>query len=229
MALVVITGGTSGIGLGLAERFADKNFEVIVTGRNEDKFLKNRVNPKIRFLKCDVTNEKEVNFFANSVSLDYKGVEILINNAGLGVVKPISETTLEEWNLTLQTNLTGTFLTTKAFLPLLENSENSHIFNINSVAGKVAFPSWASYCASKFGLTGFTNALREELRPKKIRVTSVFPGAINTDFWNSVEGDFPREKMMTPEDVFGAIYSAYTTHPRALVEEISIGLAGGVL
>lgn len=229
MPLVVITGGTSGIGLGLAENFADKNFDVIVTGRNEDRFLKNRVNPKIRFLKCDVRNEKEVNFFANSVSLDHKSVEILINNAGLGVVKPISETTLEEWNLTLETNLTGVFMVTKAFLPLLENSKNSHIFNINSVAGKVAFPSWASYCASKFGLTGFTNALREELRPKKIRVTGIFPGAVNTDFWKTIEGDFPREKMMTPKDVFGAIYSAYTTHPRALVEEISIGLACGVL
>ncbi|MCC7429277.1 SDR family oxidoreductase [bacterium] len=227
MALVLITGGTSGLGLGLAECFANQNYQVVVTGRNEQKFYENCKNRKIAFFQCDVTNENQVKNLHNFIASNSQSLEILINNAGIGIAKNFCETQLSEWNEIINTNLTGTFLVTKELLPLLEKSAKAHIFNIVSVAGKRTFAGWSTYCASKFGVHAFTLVAREELRAKKIRVTGVYPGAINTPFWENIEGDFAREKMMTSEDIFPQILAAYEAHERVLIEEIVIGLAQG--
>jgi NAD(P)-dependent dehydrogenase (short-subunit alcohol dehydrogenase family) len=107
--------------------------------------------------------------------------------------------------------------------------EGAAIVNLLSVAAKTVFPGWSAYCMSKFALDGFARALREELRARKIRVINLYPAATNTDLWDGVEGDFPREKMMPPEEVAEAVAYGLSRPPSVLVEDISVGSIGGNL
>ncbi len=127
----------------------------------------------------------------------------MINNAGVAVVKPLDQITLQEWQTIFAVNVTAPFLLTQRLLPMMPSGAS--IVNILSVTAKTGFPSWSAYCMSKFALEGFSQSVREEVRPRGIRVLNIYPAATNTEIWNAVEGEWPREQMMLPEEIGDAV------------------------
>ncbi|HET6936469.1 MAG TPA: SDR family NAD(P)-dependent oxidoreductase, partial [Candidatus Angelobacter sp.] len=140
---------------------------------------------------------------------------------------PVEQLPFDTWKRVLDTNLTGTFLATQAALPLM--NAGGTIVNNLSVAALQPFAGMSAYNASKFGAMGFTQALREEVRKRGIRVLALIPGATNTDIWNQFWPEAPKEKMISPETVAQAVLHAVSAPPEASVEEIVIGPTAGVL
>ncbi len=128
-------------------------------------------------------------------------LNVLVNNAGIAVVKPFREITIAEWNQTIGVNVTAPFLLMQSFAGQMP--PGSSIVNILSVAAKTAFPNWGAYCMSKFALEGLSQSVRQELRDHCIRVINIYPAATNTEIWDDVAGDWPREKMISAEQVGG--------------------------
>jgi NAD(P)-dependent dehydrogenase (short-subunit alcohol dehydrogenase family) len=159
----------------------------------------------------------------------FGGLDIVVANAGIAIFRRIEETTFEEWERTIRTNLTGAFLTVQAALPLVP-AEGGDILTMVSVAGRRPYPENGAYCASKFGLLGFTEVLRGELRGRKIRVTALLPGATDTPLWDGIAGrSFDRRRMMRPESVAAMAVSALAADRAANVEWIQMQPSGGSL
>ena len=194
-----ITGGTRGIGYAVAKRFEKAGFEVFITGRRE-RF------PEFNYIRADVRDYDAISRAVEEVVRRTGGIDVLVANAGVAYVGRVESTPLERWKELVDTNLTGVFYTVKAALPYVR--EGGHIFVLGSIASVRAFPGWAAYCATKFGVYGFAQALGEELKGR-IKVSIVMPGAVDTDLWNGLSYVPPRERMMKAEDVAEAIFSAY--------------------
>jgi NAD(P)-dependent dehydrogenase (short-subunit alcohol dehydrogenase family) len=141
----------------------------------------------------------------------------------------LEEISPEQFQETLATNLTGTFLVIRAFLPGMRRRGRGRIFPLLSVAARRGFPGWSAYCASKWGLAGLVAALREELRGSGIHITSLYPGATDTDIWNGMAGDWDRGKMVPAAEVARAVGYALDAPESTLVEEVHLGPAGGAL
>ena len=230
--VVVITGAGKGIGREIAFEFAKEGAVIAVCARTLNDIravetgIKERGGEALAFV-CDVGIEKEVEGFISRVSEISGNINVLVNSAGVAFVDPVSRLDSSKWEQTIRVNLTGAFLMTKYALRFM--CKGSHIFNIASIASKTGFPNWSAYCASKFGLIGFTNSLREELRGMGIKVTSVIPGPTDTPLWKEIPGDWDRTKMIKPEDVAKAVMNIYKQPRETLTEEIVIMPIGGVL
>lgn len=230
--VIVITGAGKGIGKEIALQFAKKGATIALCARtikgikNVEKEIKESGGESAAFV-CDVGNEKEVEKFIHNVSEITGEINVLVNNAGIAFVGPVSGFDTFKWEQTLRINLTGAFLVTKHALKFM--NEGSHIFNIASNAAKIGFPNWSAYCASKFGLLGFTNSLREELRASGIKVTAVLPGPTDTPLWDEIPGSWDRKKMIKPRDVAVMTVNIYKQARETLTEEVVIIPAGGAL
>jgi NAD(P)-dependent dehydrogenase (short-subunit alcohol dehydrogenase family) len=229
----VITGGSRGIGLALARAFSQAEYQVVITGRE----LK-RLQTAARALKggkrevvpipCDVRDPDSVQKLFGEISRKYSRIHVLVNNAGMAhALAPVEKLSIESWREVIETNLTGTFLVTRAALPLMQ--AGSTIVNNLSIAAVQPFAGMAAYNASKFGAMGFTQALREDLRSRGIRVLALLPGATDTDIWSQFWPDAPREKMVSSETVAAAVLHAVSAPAEAAIDEIRIGPAAGVL
>ncbi len=199
MRSVFITGGTKGIGYAVARRFAREGFEVFITGRRESF-------PEFNYIRADVRDYDQMVRAVETVVERTGAIDVLVANAGIAYVARVEDTPPEKWRELLDVNLTGVFNTVRASLPHIR--EGGHIFVLGSIASVRAFPGWAAYCATKFGVYGFAQALGEELKGR-IKVTTVMPGAVDTDLWEGLAYVPKREKMMKPEDVAEAIFNAY--------------------
>jgi NAD(P)-dependent dehydrogenase (short-subunit alcohol dehydrogenase family) len=221
--VVVVTGAGKGIGREIALRFAREGAFVAICARTYkdikavEKEIKER-GGKALAIVCDVGDEKEVEGFVNKVSEVREGINVLVNNAGVAFVEPVFRLDSSKWEETIRVNLTGAFLMTRCTLRFM--GKGSHIFNITSIASKIGFPNWSAYCASKWGLLGFTNSLREELRGRGIKVTAIIPGPTDTPLWREIPGKWDREKMIKPEDVAEMVLNIYKQPKEALTEEI---------
>jgi NAD(P)-dependent dehydrogenase (short-subunit alcohol dehydrogenase family) len=219
--VVLITGGSRGIGLAIAQACAREGAQLALVGRNRTA-LKNAAQdiPHVAAFAADVTDENDVRRLFQFTRKQFGRVDILVNNAGVFTYKPFTRTTLSDWNHNVSSNLTSLFLVTQALLPLLQRSSKPHIVNILSIAGRVAFPKCSAYCASKFGALGFTRVLAKELRPGGIRVTAILPGSTSTRMAD--EFDFPvdRKKLLQPEDIAEVTLAAILQPARATVDEI---------
>jgi len=154
-------------------------------------------------------------------------VELLVNNAGIAVVKPFTEITSIEWEQTVGVNVTAPFLLTQRFAPRMP--PGSSVVNILSVAARTAFPNWSAYCMSKFALEGFSRCVREELRDRKVRVINVYPAATDTEIWSQVEGKWPRDRMMSATQVADAVAFALARPTDTLIENITLSSLVGNL
>jgi len=231
--VAVITGGGSGIGLALAKAFSAAGYTVVITGRDLPRLEKaaqplNAGKAEVKPVQCDVRDPVSVSRLFAEIRQKFSHLDVLVNNAGISHgLAPVEQLPVETWKQVIDTNLTGTFLATQAALPLMR--AGGTIVNNLSVAAVRPFAGMAAYNASKFGAMGFTQALREELRQKGIRVLALLPGATDTDIWSQFWPDAPREKMISPETVAAAVLHAVTAPPEATIEEIRIGPAMGVL
>jgi len=231
--VALITGASRGIGLAIARALATQGCHLLITGRNLpqlEKASRELARQKVRVVArpCDVRDPKSVKALAAAAKRQFRHVDILVNNAGIsqpGVT--VDKLDYEMWRDVIDTNLTGTFLVTHEILPLMRRGGT--IVNNLSLAATRVFPGLSAYDASKWGALGFTDTLREELRPKGIRVIALIPGATDTDIWNTLWPDAPRKKMMSPETVANALVSALSLPENSTVEEIKLQPTAGTL
>lgn len=223
--LVVITGGTKGIGRALVERFCQEAYSIITCSRNEIDLddLQQEMEEKypeaqIFTVVADLSQRQYVTVFAEAVLEVGMPIEVLINNTGVfmpGQIQTEEEGVLEQ---TMQTNLYSAYHLTRSLLPTMLAAKRGHIFNICSTASITAYTNGGSYCISKFALLGFSKVLRAELKEKGLRVTSVLPGATYTASWEG--SDLPEERFMPAEDVAELIWTCWNLSERSVVEEI---------
>lgn len=172
--VAIVTGGTKGIGKGIADMLSKNRAKVVVCARTEEK-------TKYLFVKCDVSNFNDVQKLVNETIKKFKKIDFLVNNAGIYPFKSLNEMNEEDWDKVINIDLKSVFLCTKAVLPYMMKQKYGKIVNITSIAGyEVGFPGLAHYCAAKAGIVGFTKAAALELAPFKINVNAVAPGVILT-------------------------------------------------
>jgi NAD(P)-dependent dehydrogenase (short-subunit alcohol dehydrogenase family) len=231
--VAVITGGGTGIGLAMARLFAESGYSVVITGRDLKRLQAAAAKipsdkGQVTGIPCDVRDPLSVEKLFRQVGKQYSNIDVLINNAGVAhSLAPVDQLSVETWKEVIDTNLTGTFLVTRAALPLMR--AGGTIVNNLSVAAVQPFAGMAAYNASKFGALGFTHALREDLRKRGIRVLALLPGATDTEIWGQFWPDAPRKKMISAETVAQAVLHAVSAPANATIEEIRIGPAAGVL
>jgi NAD(P)-dependent dehydrogenase (short-subunit alcohol dehydrogenase family) len=229
----LITGASQGIGFAITHALAEEGCNLIICARNQQRLKRaaaeiSRKHIRVLALGCDVRNEHSVARMIAGVRRQFQRLDILINSAGIAhAFRPVSELRLKEWNDVVATNVTGTFLVTRAALPLM--SRGASIVNVLSMSSKRAFPNLAAYNASKFAALGFTSTLREELRPAGIRVIALLPGATDTSIWDTLWPEAPRHKMIRPETVARALVGALKVPPETTVEELDLMPTTGAL
>lgn len=227
--ITLITGGTRGIGLALANRLLDRGHDVAVTGTTTsgatrtERALAERCGDSGRVIgmACDVRDPAAVEAAVQTVVARFGALDVLINNAGVGVGGPIADLPHDEWNRIIGTNLTGVFHCCRAAIPHLVARGGGWIVNVSSLASKNPFVGGAAYCASKAGLNAFSEALMQELRHSNIRVSYVLPGSVSTGF----SGRTPEagaDWKLSPEDVAQAIEDLLDHPARSLPSRVEI-------
>ena len=230
MKRYLITGASRGIGRAIAERQAADGIHLLLHGRDRTALQEtaDAVTAKgaeATIVTADLSSTADVEAMIRS--LGDQPLDLLVNNAGMAVVKPVGELSLEEWDANIAVNITAPFLLIRGLLKHM--SEGAAIANILSVAANTGFPNWTSYCMAKAAIQGFASSLREELRPRGIRVINLYPSATDSDLWDSVPGDWPRDKMLAPEETAEALAYALSRPADVLVESIHVGDIGGTL
>ena len=221
----VVTGGSRGIGLAIAQALAEAGAAVAICGRNPEH-LNQAVNQlskistsKVIGKAADVTRSEEVSALFSLVDSEFAGLDILVNNAGIGVFKSTAELTVEEWERTLGTNLSGVFYCCREALQRFKKRGGGYIVNIGSLAGKNAFAGGAAYNASKFGLNGFTEAMMLDHRYDNVRVTQILPGSVDTEF---SPGGTKADWKIAPEDIAEIVLMLLRTPERTLVSQVDV-------
>ena len=231
--LALVTGANRGIGLAIAQALAHEGCHLIITGRDERTLAKARrelekLNVPVVAQSCDVRSPDSVDYLFALVRGLHKPLDILINNAGIGHPnRTVGELPYPTWMEVVDTNLNGLFLVTQAALAVMKRGGT--IVNNLSIAAERAFPGSAAYNASKHGALGFTNTLREELRPKGIRVIALMPGATDTAIWDAMWPKAPRRKMMSAKTVAQAVIDALRIPENTTVEKIVVMPSTGTL
>lgn len=224
--LVVVTGGSKGIGRSIIERFAREGFDIATCSRNQSDLneLKEniertyKVNVYIRV--ADITDKKHVIGFTDFVNGLNRPVDVLINNAGYFEPGKVTEEPDGMLEKMIHSNLYSSYYTTRGLIGGMKSRKWGHVFTICSIASIKAYPNGGSYAISKFALLGFTKVLREELKEYGIRVTAILPGATKTSSWEETEQ--PDSRFMKPEDVAESVYGAYSLSRHSVVEELLI-------
>ncbi|MBA3387471.1 MAG: SDR family NAD(P)-dependent oxidoreductase [Chthoniobacterales bacterium] len=230
MKRIFVSGASRGIGRAIAEELAAPETSLLLHGRDsaalkETQRAVEERGARTEIVTCDLSDPDAVNAMALQIARE--PLDVLINNGGIAVVKPLADISLGDWQRAIAINVTAPFLLTQKLAPAMPRGGS--IVNILSVAAKTGFAGWSSYSTTKFALEGFSQSIREELRPHGIRVINIYPAATATGIWEGVEGEWPREKMMSPEDVADAVRFALDRPPGLLVENISLGRVSGNL
>lgn len=221
----LVTGASRGIGLAIARRLGKMGAKVSICARDA-KRLEEAANTlkqdgvSALGVHADVTRGDDVELLVQKTQTSLGPIEILVNNAGTGYFGPLHEASETDWDTVLDTNLKGVFLLTKAVAPGMIERRSGHIINIASLAGKNAFAGGSIYCASKWGLLGFTYCAAEDLRAYGIRVSAICPGSVVTEFGQPSRKD--TSKMLKPEDVAHAVEMLVTQAPQSFISEISM-------
>jgi len=231
--LALITGANRGIGFAIARVLAREGCDVIITGRDARSLEKagrelGKLGGSVIAQICEVRDPNSVDYLFALVRRLRRPLDFLINNAGIGHPnRKVSDMPYPMWAEVIDTNLNGMFLVTQAGLAVMKRG--STIVNNLSIAAERVFPGSAAYNASKHGALGFTDTLREELRPKGIRVIALMPGATDTAIWETLWPKAPRRRMMSAETVAGVVLNALIVPENSTVEKIVIMPAGGAL
>ena len=224
----IVTAAASGMGRAGALRFAREGALVAVAARTTAEIERvanecGKAGGRGLAVELDVTDLDSVERGVEQTLAASGGIlDVLVNNAGVFAIHPFPELSPATWYRTIATNLTGPFHVTLLALRGLERSGRAHVFNVSSIAGKQAFPGNAAYCASKYGLRGFSDALRLDLASRGIRVSTVLPSATDTSIFEGVPGEWDRAGMHRPEDVAELVWRAYTAPRDRDVAELEL-------
>jgi 3-oxoacyl-[acyl-carrier protein] reductase len=225
--VAIVTGGTKGIGRGIAEALVRENVNVCISARS-----RNEIDETVRELMalgksrvigivCDVRNHTQIKSLFQLTEIELGRVDILVNNAGIGTFVPVEEMSPEDFRAVLETNLFGVFYCCHEAIPLMKKRGGGYIINISSLAGANPHPRMAAYNASKFGLNGFSEALMQEVRHDGIKVSYIMPGSVNTEFG----GDSPSDQnawQLQPSDIARVVVDLLNHDDRALPSRVEI-------
>ncbi|HOK09654.1 MAG TPA: SDR family oxidoreductase [Candidatus Hydrogenedens sp.] len=231
--VAIVTGAGRGIGRAIALTLADAGISVAILSRTESEVQETAKQilakgGNVLPIVADVTESEQIRQCVNSVIQQWGRIHILVNNAGFARFKPFIELTLDEWNQTLNVNLTGTFIVTKAVVPHMIEHKEGIIINISSVSGLRPIPNQSAYCASKHGVNGLTTTLAMELKPYNIRVHAICPGGVLTRLSEENMPERDKSDWMLPEDVAHTVMYFLTQHPRATTDIIYLRRYGSV-
>lgn len=215
--VALVTGGSKGIGAGIAEALAHAGASVISTSRSGD----GPIAPNLLQIRADAQKPDDAKRAVDEAVRAFGGLDILINNAGVGLFANVADMSVDQWQQVIDTNLNGVFYFCHAAIPEMRKRGGGWIINISSLAGKNAFTGGAAYCASKAGLNQFSEALMQEVRHDGIRVSYIMPGSVATDFG----GPTGREKAawkIQVEDVAAVVMDLITMPSRTLPSRIEM-------
>lgn len=205
---VLLIGASGGIGMRLAKLLTGSGAIVFITGRNREKLAvagEQAGIPSNRQFQMDLTHEAAVYDTIGVIQQDGP-IDILINAAGIGIIKSMDTLTTEDFINTLQVNLIGSFWVTRAVLPAMKEAKKGLMIHIPGVLGKVPMAGAAAYSASKYGLVGMMQSIREELKRTEIRITNLFLGGVDSPFWDTIDLRVQRDKMVVAEEAAKAIW-----------------------
>jgi len=222
-SVAVVTGGSRGIGLAIATALIARGAHVVITGRDQrhlDAAVARFAPGSIAAVRADVAKPDEAATAMTAAVDRFRGLDVLVNNAGVGRFANVADMTVAEWQNVIDTNLSGVFFSCAAALPHLKRRGAGWIINISSLAGKNPFVGGAAYCASKAGLNAFSEALMQEVRHDNIRVSYIMPGSVATEFGRG--GGAQAEWKIAPEDIADVVVDLVTFPPRSLPSRIEI-------
>ncbi|MCC3438529.1 MULTISPECIES: SDR family oxidoreductase [unclassified Microcoleus] len=232
----LITGASSGIGKATALGFAAVGINLALVSRESENLeavatAAREFGVKAEAYPLDLAKIEQVQSGISEIAAQFGPVDILVNSAGMGYTGSLTETPLADWQNVLDLNLTSVWQCILGILPGMRDRRSGIIINVSSIAGTQTFPNWGAYCVSKFGLMALSKTLAAEERAGGIRVTAICPGSVNTPMWDteSVQADFDRSAMLTPEIVAQSILHAVQLPTSAVIEEITLMSNAGVL
>jgi 3-oxoacyl-[acyl-carrier protein] reductase len=229
--VAVVTGGTCGIGYAIADALLAERAKVFICGRDAATLrsalesLSRDESHQVDGMVADVRRYEDCRRLIRAAAERFGGLDILVNNAGIGIMKPVDQLTPEEWDATIETNLSGVFYCCHEAIPLMRQRGGGYIFNISSLAGVNPFAGGSAYNASKFGVNGFSEAMMQDVRYDGIRVSYIMPGSVDTDF-AAAPGSGPRSReagwKLSGEDIAKAVVDLYKFPQRALASRIEV-------
>ena len=223
----IVTGGGKGIGCALALRLASIGYDLVVAARNQSEIAEvarrcRQLGRRAIAVTTDICEEASVSkMFANSIK-EFGTIDLLVNNAGIGIFKPLIETSLAEWEQVIKTNLTGAFLCARYAFRLMKEQGGGSIVNVSSVVGIKGYPNQGAYTASKHGLVGLSKVLAEEGRPFNIRVNVICPGGVATEMVRQSRPDLNPDEIIQPEDVADLLEYLVKMPPRVSVDLVHL-------
>ncbi|HLZ12108.1 MAG TPA: SDR family NAD(P)-dependent oxidoreductase [Candidatus Acidoferrum sp.] len=223
--IALVTGGSRGIGRAIALKLASLGSHVAICGRDEAKLAETKAEilafgVRAIAVRADVTEASDVTKLVENVEAEWEPVSLLVNNAGMGLFGPVHEKTEAEWDRLMDTNVKSVFLVSRAVIPGMLRRGGGDIVNISSLAGKSVFAGGGVYCASKWAVQGLSGCMAEELREHGIRVSTVCPGSVATEF--AGRGPKDAAKVLKPEDVAHAVAMMATQGPQSFVSEVNV-------
>ncbi len=234
--IALITGASSGIGKAVALAFAEAGINVALVSRDGDKLEEvaqkaSSFGVKAQAYPLDLGEIDFVKAKISAIAADFGPIDILVNNAGMGYTGTLLDTPLADWQRVIDLNLTSVFQCIQGILPMMRQRREGTIINVSSIAGIQVFPGWGAYCVSKFGLMALSKTLAAEERTNGIRVTAICPGSVNTPLWDTdtVNADFNRAAMLTPEIVAQSILQTALLPEKAVIEELTLMPSAGTL
>ena len=215
--VAVVTGVSKGLGLEIVKLLLEKGVKVAGWGRNKPDFT----HDQFHFFTCDVADEAQVEqAYLETLAQLGADIRILVNNAGFGVAGPMENMSTADWKSMFDTNVHGIFYTTKRLIPAMKAADEGHILNVASIAGLNGVANFAGYVGTKHAVRGISHSLYMELRDFGIKVSTIYPGSIQTHFFDDIPGMNAHEHMMQPADVALTIVQTLETHPNYFVVDV---------